>query len=199
MKPEERTKIGIACSIFRQEIERLQEEKQIDIPFEYLDSKLHVYPSVLDRRLQAVTSEARQNGNEIVLVYGDCCPHMHDVESDDHVVRVCGMNCCEILLGKDLYRQLLSEGAFFLLPEWAHRWWEVFQKQLGLRGDNARSFMTEIHTRLVYLDTGLTPILEGLLEEISEYCGLPVEIIPVSLEQLLASIQDAEGSRQPDE
>jgi len=194
VKSEKAAKVGIACSIFRQEIEWLLEQKRIDIPFKYLGSMLHMYPGVLDRRLQKVVDEERKNGNNIVLVYGDCCPHMHDVESDDHVERVCGMNCCEILLGRDLYRQLCSEGVFFLMPEWAHRWREVFQHQLGLEGDNARSFMADMHTRLVYLDTGLMPIPKGLLDEISEYTGLRAEIMPVSLDQLLASIQDAEKS-----
>ena len=191
MKPERGARIGVACSIFRKEIESLLEQKQINIPFKYPGSMLHMYPDVLDRSLQKVVDEERQKGNDILLVYGDCCPHMHDLESDDHVERVCGLNCCEILLGRDLYRKLRSEGAFFLMPEWAHRWREVFQRQLGLQGDNARSFMTEFHTRLVYLNTGLTPIPDSLLGEISEYTGLPVEIMPVSLDQLLAAIQDA--------
>ena len=64
----------------------------------------------------------------------------------------------------------------------------------GLEGDNARSFMADMHTRRVYLDTGLMPIPKGLLDEISEYTGLRAEIMPVSLDQLLASIQDAEKS-----
>ncbi len=199
MKSEKPTKIGIACSIFREEIELLLEQKQIEIPFEYQGSMLHMYPDVLDRSLKKVMERARQNGEQILLVYGDCCPHMYDYQNHDGVERVRGRNCMEIILGRDQYRQLRSEGTFFLMPEWTHRWREVFQGQMGLEGDNARSFMTEFHTKLVYLDTGLSPIPEELLNEISEFCGLPVEIMPVSLNQLLASILEVEKRAQTDE
>jgi len=191
-------KMGIACSIFRKEIELLIAQKQIEIPFTYLSSMLHLYPDVLDRSLQQAVERARQNGEDVLLVYGDCCPHMHDCQIDDRIERVRGINCFEILLGRDQYRRLCSERAFFLMPDWAYRWREVFQYQLGLEGDNARSFMAEFHTRLVYLDTGLTPVPEELLDEISEYCGLPVEILPVSLDHLHTSILEIEKGTKPD-
>lgn len=192
MKSKKTAKIGIACSIFRKEIESLQKQKLINIPFKYIGSMLHMKPEVLDNRLKEATEKERQNRDAIVLVYGDCCPHMHELETDEHIVRVCGLNCYEILLGSDLYRRLRSEGAFFLMPEWTLRWREVFQHHLGLEGDNARSFMKEMHTKLIYLDTGLFPVPESHLDEISGYTGLPVEIMQVSLDQLMVAIKNVE-------
>lgn len=191
MKPSQASVVGIACSIFRNEIELLVKERRVDISFTYLDSMLHMNPSELDRRLQAIISEERQKNRAIVLVYGDCSAHMIDFESDNYVGRVHGTNCCEIILGKEQYQQLRSEGAFFVMPEWAIRWREVFQDQLGLKGDNARCFMTDMHKKLVYLDTGLSPFVESFLDDISQYSGLPWEVLPVSLDHLPASINDA--------
>lgn len=192
MKSKKTAKIGIACSIFRKEIESLQKQKLINIPFRYIGSMLHMKPEVLDNRLKEATEKARQNRDDIVLVYGDCCPHMNELEADEHIVRVCGLNCCEILLGSDLYRHLRPEGAFFLMSEWTLRWREIFQHHLGLERENAQSFMKEIYTKLIYLDTGLLPVPESHLDEISGYFGLPVEIMQVSLDQLMVVIKNAE-------
>lgn len=196
MKSEKQAGVGIACGIFRKEIEALREQKLVDISFSYLVSMLHMQPAELDKRLQAAIEKGQQNGDDIILVYGDCCPHMHDFESAGKIVRTAGMNCCEIMLGRELYRQLRSEGAFFLMPEWTLRWREVFQRHIGLEGENARSYMTEMHSKLTYIDSGLNPIPESHLHEISDYTGLPVEIREVALDHLLAAIRDADGKRK---
>lgn len=184
--------LGIACSTFRKEIEWLLENERTEIPFIYVDSKLHMNPSKLDRRLRSVIHKGRQRSKAIVLVFGECCPSMANLESEAHVTRIRAVNCYEILLGKSEYRRLCRERAFFLMREWAMRWQVVFQKDLGLQGDNFRSLMTEMHKKLVYLDTGLAPIPKTDLEEISHYSGLPVEIVSVSLDGLLTALKLAQ-------
>jgi hypothetical protein len=116
---------------------------------------------------------------------------MEALEREPGTQRTGGINCCEIILGSDAYRALRREGAFFLMPEWALGWKKVFVGQLGLLGPCAREFMREMHTRLVYLDTGILPVPEAELAEASAFLGLPVEVRPVSLEPLLASLERA--------
>ncbi len=181
---------GLACSIFRQEIEALRAAGQITWPFHYLGSMLHMAPDRLETQLEAAWA-ARRPGQALVLAYGDCCAHMLDFEARPGVARTQGLNCCEIMLGRAAYRQLRAAGAFFLIPEWAHRWREIFEQELGLRGQTAQDFMREMHTRLVYLDTGLAPIPHPLLADISAYAGLPMQILPLTLEPLLASLREA--------
>ena len=184
-------KVCIACSIFRNEIERLQSEAKLDLPVRFLGSMLHMVPEKLEKRLQEVVEEERAKGNEVVLAYGDCCPNMTDMGSAEGVERTQGFNCPEIILGKETYRKMRREGVFFILPEWTLMWRKVFQGTLGLLGGTAQDFMKEMHTRLVYLDTELVPVPEKELAEISEYCGLPVERMKVTLEPLLASLMKA--------
>ena len=191
-------KVCIACSIFRNEIERLQAEAKLDLPVRFLGSMLHMVPEKLEKRLQEVVEEERAKGNEVVLAYGDCCPNMTGMSSAEGVERTQGFNCPEIILGKETYRQMRRDGVFFLLPEWTLMWRKVFQGTLGLLGGTAQDFMKEMHTRLVYLDTELVPVPEKELAEISEYCGLPVERMKVSLEPLLASLMKA-ATRVPHE
>ncbi len=200
MKPEPST-LCISCSIFRKEIEALHASGRLGLPVEFLNSMLHMVPAKLETRLQGALGAARDQDREkaVVLAYGDCCGHMDTFEAEPGTARTAGINCCEIILGREAYRRLRKEGAFFLMPEWALAWRQVFVGQLGLLGPCAKTFMQELHTRLIYLDTGLIPVPHEALQEASEFLGLPVEILPVSLDPLLASLnQAAQSTRRHD-
>jgi hypothetical protein len=183
----------ISCSIFQKEIESLQASGQLELPVDYLTSMLHMVPETLEKRLQEALEAARilDQSPGVVIAYGDCCGHMEDFESEPGTSRTEGINCCEILLGREAYRKLRREGAFFLMPEWALFWKRVFVGQLGLLGPCAKTFMQEMHTRLIYLDTGILPVPHVELAEAGEFMGLPVEILPVSLDPLLSSLSRA--------
>jgi len=183
----------ISCSILRKEIEALQASGQLDVPVDYLNSMLHMVPAKLEARLQeALEATRRQDPDQaVVLAYGDCCGHMADLEAEPGTSRTEGINCCEIILGRETYRRLRREGAFFLMPEWARSWRQVFVGQLGLLGPCAKAFMQELHSRLIYLDTGILPVPHEELAAASEFLGLPVEILPVSLDPLLANLRQA--------
>jgi len=183
----------ISCSIFRKEIEALQASGQLDLPVEYLNSMLHMVPVKLEARLQEAIEAARRQDpdQDVVIAYGDCCGHMENIEAEPGISRTEGINCCEIILGRETYRKLRREGAFFLMPEWTRSWRQVFVGQLGLLGPCAKTFMQELHTRLIYLDTGILPVPLVDLAEASEFLGLPVEILPVSLDPLLANLRHA--------
>jgi hypothetical protein len=189
----------ISCSIFKKEIEILQASRQWDMPVEFLSSMLHMAPDKLDVRLRETLDAARiqDPDQKVLMAYGDCCSHMETFRSEPGTSRTEGLNCCEIILGRDAYRKLRREGAFFLMPEWALHWKKVFISQLGLLGPCAKAFMQDMHTRLIYLDTGIQPVPWVDLNEASDYLGLPVEVLPVSLDFLLASLQEAARSASP--
>ena len=152
---------------------------------------MHMHPERLASSLESVLDSELKQGHRVVLIYGDCCARMTALEAMPGVVRTRGKNCCELLLGPEEYRRLSHEGAFFLILEWARRWKEIFSKELGLNHDNATSLMQEMHRKLIYLDTGLVAIPEAVLKECAEYCGLPYEVRPVSLERLRLAIEEA--------
>ncbi len=182
-----------ACSIFSDSLSRIIKAGFIRCSVTYLPSMLHMHPEKLEKELEGIfqNSNLKEKNLKHVLLYGDCCPHMLDFESLPGTARTQGINCCEIILGTDLYRKMRSEGRFFLIREWALRWKEIFENELGLKGENAVSFMKEMHTGLVYIDEGLSEPPLAMLEEISRYSGLPYEIIKVSLEPLLEKIEHA--------
>jgi len=183
--------VMICCSVLQAEVESLCKAHWPVHKLIYLPSMLHMHPERLASSLESVLDNELKEGHGVVLIYGDCCARMTALEALPGVVRTRGKNCCELLLGPEEYRRLLQEGAFFLIPEWARRWKEIFAKELGLNRDNATSLMQEMHRKLVYLDTGLAPAPETALKECAEYCGLPYEVQPVSLERLRLAIEEA--------
>ncbi len=189
MKPVPST--CIACSILRPEIEALRGTLGRELEVRYLSSMLHMTPEHLEGQLSALIVEERDRGRRVVLAYGDCCPRMLDFQAEPGTARTEGINCCELLLGRSRYRQLRKEGAFFLMSGWALRWREVFEQELGLSPKTAQSLMGEMHTRLIYLDTGLVPVPRLELSEAAAYTGLPWTILTVGLEELRKVLQEA--------
>jgi len=177
----------LSCGIFKKEIEMLKKSGDLDIPFTFLNSMLHMTPEKLEKILAGETG--KREGDRLILLYGDCQPRMHELNEKKNINRVSGINCCEIILGSVLYKKLRLEGAFFLLPEWTRRWEEVFKKHLGFNKESAFDFMQEMHTKLIYIDTGVGEIPEKTLKDISDFCGLPYEILSVSLDALLSAIK----------
>ena len=185
------TLIIICCAVFKAEILALRERHWPNLTIRFLSSMLHMRPDKLASRLDAQLREELLHDHKVLLIYGDCCTQMADFTKRAGVVRIRGNNCCDLLLGRERYRQLSHEGAFFLLPEWAKRWRHIFSVELGLNKANAAGLMGEMHRKLVYLDTGVLPVPVDDLNECSRYCGLPWEVLTVSLEPLRTDIQSA--------
>lgn len=191
--------VVICCGVFQAEIGALLENDFPDLSVRCLNSMLHMHPEKLAIKLESAIDDEVRQGRKVMLIYGDCCMRMTALETVPGVVRVRGNNCCDLLLGSGEYRRLSREGAFFLFPEWTRRWRHIFSVELGLNHDNVVSLMGDMHKRLVYLDTGLSPVPEDELRECSRYCGLPWEVLKVPLEPLRAAIREAAGKLETQE
>lgn len=177
--------IGIACSVFRKEIEYLVATGKLSTTFTFVDSELHMQPQKLNQVLDELI---RPN---CLLCYGDCHSQMSSQESSGLINRTNGLNCVEIFLGKEMYHRLRKEGVFFLLPEWTIKWERIFKEQLGFKDQLlAAQFMTEMHTKFIYVNTGVQDIPAKILDEISGYFSLPVEIINIELINIENAIKD---------
>jgi hypothetical protein len=180
--------IGISCSIFRKEIEKLIEEKRLSIPFVFLDSMLHMNPEKLQMELNQRINEEELKDKKIAIIYGECHPYFDKYYYNEKIEKIEGMNCVEIILGKVRYRALRKEGVFFLLNEWVWRWEDVFKIELGLNNENAKNLMEEMHSKLLDLDTGVSPVPYDILNQISDFTGLKYEMFDVTLDNLCNSI-----------
>jgi len=183
--------VCIACSIFRSELRALEARGELSVPVRFLPSMLHLEPEALERRLGDELDSAAGSGERALVLYGDCHHGMLDQVSRSGVARVQGLNCPEILLGRERYRALRKEGVFFLMPEWTIRWREIFVDDLGLNREVAQEFMREFHTRLLYLDTGVMPFPEEHLEAVSDHTGLPWTVERVEPDRLGEAVRNA--------
>ena len=190
MAEGQRKIVGLSCSIFRRELEALRERGSISFPIHYLNSMLHMRPNELHETLSGKIDYLAASNDAIILLYGECHNRMELHEGLANVFRLKGRNCIEIFLGKESYIELSKSRAFFFLPEWTHRWREIFQKELGLTEKIAPEFMKEMHSTLLYLDTGIIPVPKETLGEASRALGLPYDVLPISLEPLLENIRD---------
>ncbi len=194
--------VVICCSVLEKEFMAVFDRRPPDVELVFLDSMLHMEPVKLQKAMEAVISEKK--GRPVLIVYGDCHAHMNRMERLPHCVKTRGVNCGELLLGRDLYKACRNEQAFLFLPEWTARWREVFEKKLGFHNASlAQEFIKEYTNSLVYLDTGIEPVPEQTLGDISDYFGMPVEILSVSLDHfhrtVTAALEEIEGdmSREP--
>ena len=172
-----------ACSILEEELRHLYGDEVKRGVVHFIDSRLHMRPEELRKTIRKeLETGAEATGK--VLVYGDCHAYMED-DTDGNTVRTKGLNCIELVLGKRMYQILRREGAFFLLPEWTHRWRTIFQTELGLTSaEMTRAFMGDMHRKLVFLDTGVVPVPTDVLQQIKAYVDLPLEIRSVELSHL---------------
>jgi len=178
----------VSCGILNKELAQLGPSVIGHSRPIFLDSMMHMRPKKLDGILMGLIKTGERR---VLLVYGDCCPHMGELIARPNIRKVRGVNCCDIILGHDVYRQLRHEGVFFFMQEWATRWEDIFKNELGLKDQPlAREFMHEMHKRLMYLDTGLAEVPHETLADIEAFFGMHVEIQPIGLEQLKAGVLD---------
>jgi hypothetical protein len=177
----------VACGIFKREFSLLDAGLRDRFEPIFLDSMLHMRPEALDETLKNICGRIE---GETALLFGDCCPHMRELREGSSCPRPLGVNCVEIAIGALRYRELRRARSFFFMPEWVHRWKEIFEFELGLRdGDLARAFMQEEMGQLVYIDTGAIPVPEEELARIREYFGLPLTVEKAGTGGLAATLE----------
>ena len=115
--------ILISCGILRKEIEKLIEEKKLDVEPVFLDAGLHVVYAELEKALtSALEKHADTAPDGIIVVYGDMCHYgiKRIVKKYRNTVKVDALNCIDCLLGG--HQKLLEadpdSSHFYLSPGW---------------------------------------------------------------------------------
>jgi hypothetical protein len=182
------TTVWLSCGVLRAELEELHRRGALAGELLFLDSMLHMDPPTLEARLTEILKGRTRGSACLILVYGDCSAGMLDLVRDYRVGRVPVINCVQLLVGKERYRQLMREEAFVILPEWSQRWEHIVKDELGLNQVVAHGLIGENRRVLVYLDTGLAPVPEEHLKAFSSYTGLPWRVDTVALDAMLSSL-----------
>ncbi len=183
-------RVLVACSVFQHEIEWLIKNGDIDGPVVYLDSNLHMCPTVLKGELETAIRRLSLDNKQAILVFGDCHMDMVDVSNCKESVRTEGKNCIELFVGRERTRQLMREGAFCLFPEWTLRWREIFSS-MGFPEEQTKEIIRDNHSRFHYFDTGIIPVPHDELAACVSHFGLPVAVSKIPLTHLAEVIRRA--------
>jgi hypothetical protein len=172
----------LGCGILRKEVDFLIRKNGWALDTDWLDSSLHINFEKLAHDLQ--TGILRNRGRDVVVFYGCCHPRMEDILENAHLFRTEEQNCVEILLGRETFMRELSDGAFFLLEDWALRWDEVIGKTFGGNPEVAQEIFRLTSTSLLCLRTPCSGNFEAAANAAGDKAGLPVRWMDVGLEHL---------------
>ncbi|MEI7457208.1 MAG: DUF1638 domain-containing protein [Nitrosomonadales bacterium] len=187
-------RVLLGCGILQAEVTWLIKKNGWQIGTDFLDSSLHVNFEKLAHALQ--TGILRNRGRDVIVFYGCCHPRMEKILETAHTFRTKGQNCVEMLLGPARFMAELTDGAFFLLEDWALRWDEAIGKTFGDNPDVIREIFQLSNKSLLCLRTPCSGDFEAAANEIGEKVGLPVRWMDVDLQHLEGVLREAVLHRQ---
>lgn len=89
--------------------------------------------------------------------------------------------CFDLLLNSQIINHFIGQGYYLV----TNGWFRNYRKNIdrwGFSSDTAKQFFRESSQKIMFLDTGVNEIGTELLDELSEYTGLPYEVLPVGLD-----------------
>ena len=94
----------IACSVLREEIEKLVEQGELDADLIFVSKYFHVDYGQIEKHLRPVIEKAlKHNPDNIVLVYGDLClgtnNEMKKLAEEYGITKIDALNCIDCQLG----------------------------------------------------------------------------------------------------
>jgi hypothetical protein len=133
---------------------------------------------------------ARHHDEPTIVFYGACHPRMETMLNEAHTLRTTGQNCIVMLLGEADFNHELTNGAFFLLDDWAQHWDEVIVKTFGTNIEVIRAIFHEQHRYLLGLRTPYSDDFSEEANHISAMLELPIQWRDVTLDHLESVLQD---------
>jgi hypothetical protein len=190
----------ISCAILQKEIEKLIEQKQLDVETKFLDAGLHVVYAELEKAIVSALEAAKKHApNGIVLVYGDMChPRIKKiVKQYNNTVKVDALNCIDCLLGghKKLIQADPKGYHFFLSLGWMPsnlKKNKYFKEVFDWNIEGIKEQFEHLNGIIIIDSLHNLDKLKKDIEEFSTHTGLEVKNTKaVGLEGLKAVIQEA--------
>lgn len=183
-------KAFVGCSILAEEINLALKELNLaeQDPIMNIDAALHVDLDLLMNELKAKLDRAANMGTPLVLLGSKCHPEIQQITQKYKGKIVNGANCIELLLGSKMDELDQEAKTFYITNGWLKNWKEIFVQ--GLKWDSVDARINfGYYDRILLLDTGVTEIDDLEILEFYEYTQCPIEIIPVTLDNLKEEIQ----------
>jgi hypothetical protein len=185
----EKPVLFISCGIFKEEIEYLVREGKFPHRVIFLDAALHVNYDRLKAGLVDALEKNRREGAAVKVLYGHCHPEIKDILGRYGAKKLEAGNCLEAFVGHEEVVRLNTEAiSFFLSAGWINNWEKMFEAGKKDFGYDFRS-MFEHYKRILVFDTGVIPLDEEKMQRFSEFTGLPVERMHITLDHFLGLVK----------
>jgi hypothetical protein len=185
----------LGCGILEKEVRLLIARNHWPMETRFLDSALHVDFARLSTCLTHAL--ARQPGDHTIVFYGSCHPLMEKMLAEAGTFRTCGQNCCEMLLGPEVFQTELAQGAFFLLEDWARRWEPIVTQSFATKKrEIIRDIFQGDRKYLLGLRTPCSEDFTVEAETAAAMVGLPLRWMDVSLDPLESVLREAITRKQ---
>jgi hypothetical protein len=179
----------IGCGILKKEIGCLIKKNKWLLDTVFLDSALHIDFGKLSDSLTSMLEKYAHR--DIIVFYGSCHPLMENMLLEANTHRTLSQNCAEMLLGPSLFTEELSNGAFFLMEDWAHRWNFIITKTFGTNESIVKEIFRGDRKYLLALRTPCSSDFTLEASAAGKKVDLPVRWMDVSLDQLEIVLQAA--------
>jgi len=179
----------LGCHILKKEVSCLIEKFKWPLSVHFLSSSLHIDFDSLKKSLN--NSLIDHNPEKPVILYGSCYPGIDKDLKRHGCIRVKGQNCIEHLMGQEDFLKELTQGAFFLLEEWACHWDQTTMKGFGKNEKVMREIMLSEHKYLLALKTPCSENFQKDAEEVQKLTGLPLKWKKIGLTHLETIIRES--------
>lgn len=186
----------IGCGILQKEVTALIHKNGWDVETEFLDSSLHNYFNRLYSELDEALEANDQLGRETIVIYGSCHPQMSGLLEKHHTLRTEGQNCIVMLLGYERFMAELSQGAYFLLEDWAQTWEPMLTAAFGSNLSVLREIFHSSQKYLLAIRTPCSGDFTAEAEAAARFVDLPLVWTDVNLDHLESVLAEAITHKQ---
>ncbi|MDP3443446.1 MAG: DUF1638 domain-containing protein, partial [Ignavibacteria bacterium] len=153
----------------------------------YPDVKLQTFQTscvgsqITIERILALISDEKENFSKIIFFVGNCHARKMDNESLHPKLKLVVLEqCFELILNKEIIYHYIRQGNYIISNGWLKNY-KHHIAEWGFTDQSAKVFFTESINKILFLDSGIDTDYLPKLKSVSDYMGLPYEILPVGL------------------
>jgi len=122
------------------------------------------------------------SANTDTIIIGSSCHSSAKVKSNlpEKVQAICLQQCFEMFLNRELVLYYISKGYYIITNGWLQKYKQNIAAW-GFEKEMAKTYFRESMKKILFLDTGIPGVYLPGLKAVSDYMGLPYDILPVGL------------------
>ncbi len=150
------------------------------------DIELIVLPSLCDNKKgkeEAKEKLFKSSQDSSVLVCSNLCDLKKLTPPEGKIDVVSTNYCFGHLTCNEFLDYLTSKGSYIISTGWLSKW-RSHITDMGFDKDTARKFFQETSKQIIFLDAKIDKEAENYLEELSDYIGIPYQVVSVELDTI---------------